>query len=53
MYKVAIVDTAWDVDYNTSVAPNTVSTIGYVSKDIQLIDYLPIEDVGLLDSRDM
>jgi hypothetical protein len=53
MYKVAIIDTSWDVSYDSSIAPNVPATVGYVSKNINLIDYLPIEDVGLLDSRDM
>lgn len=53
MYKVAIIDTSWDVNYDSSIVPNIPATVGYVSKNITLIDYLPIEDVGLLDSRDM
>jgi hypothetical protein len=53
MYKVSIIDTTWDVNYDSSIKKGIPSIIGYVSKDIKLIDFLADENVGLLDGRDM
>lgn len=54
MYKVSIIDTAWDVNYNSSIGHGNPSTTGYIAKkDFKLIDFLVESDVGLLDGRDM